>query len=90
MPRVKALTAAERQRREIVAVLKAEMERKGETEKDAVVFFPEKGERTFKRRLKDPGKFTHEELCALFSHYEISDAQLCFIFGVPYHGSTRI
>lgn len=89
MPRVKALTAAERQRREIVAALKAGMARKGETEKDAAAFFP-KEKRTFDRRLKDPGKFTHEELCALFSHYEISDAQLCLIFGVEYHGSTRI
>ena len=90
MPRVKALTAAERQRRELVAAIFAGMIRKGLTKKDVAAFFPGKSEKTFERRLKEPGKFTFEEMCVLSDRLDFNDAQWSLIFGRQYHGSTRI
>ena len=39
---------------------------------------------TFSYRRGNPGRFGFDELCLLFSKTNISDKELCRIFGVPY------
>lgn len=89
MPKLKPLTAAERQDRELLAALRAGQARKGETDKDTAQAFPEKGERTYQRRIKKPQTFTLQELRFLADRYEFTDFQLCQMFGRPYNGATH-
>lgn len=88
MPKVKPLTAAERQDRELLAALRAGQARKGETDRDTAQVFPDKCEHTYRRRIKKPQTFTLNELRVLARHYDFTDLQLCLMFGVEYHGST--
>ncbi len=88
MPRVKPLTATERQDREFLAALRAGQARKGEKDSDTARVFPDKGELTYRRRIKDPQNFTLKELRVLARYYGFTDYQLCLMIGVEYHGST--
>lgn len=88
MPKLKPLTAAERQDRELLAALRAGQARKGERDSDTARVFPDKGELTYRRRIKKPQTFTLQELRFLAARYEFTDFQLCQIFGIEYHGST--
>lgn len=87
MPRVKPLTATERQNREFLAALRAGQARKGETDQDTARVFP-KSEKTYQRRIENPQTFTFNELLFLAQRYEFSDYQLCLIFGRKYNGAT--
>lgn len=88
MPRVKPLTATERQNREFLAALRAGQARKGERDSDTARVFPDKGELTYRRRIKDPQNFTLKELRVLARHYDFTDRELCLMCGVKYNGAT--
>lgn len=87
MPRV-TLTAAQRQNREFLAAIRAGQVRRGETDKDTAQMLPNRGARTYQRRIQQPQTFTLEEIRVLAQRYSFTDYQLCQIIGVEYHGST--
>ena len=87
MPRLK-VSPAEQQNREFLAALRAGQARKGETDRDTAQVFPDKGERTYQRRIKKRQTLTLPELRVLARHYGFTDRQLCLMVGVEYHGST--
>lgn len=88
MPRVKPLTAAERQNREFLAALRAGQARKGERDIDTAQTLSSCKRTTYYSRLKHPEKFLVEELRELAARYNFTDRQLCLIFGVEYKGAT--
>ena len=80
MPRVKPLTATERQNREFLAALRAGQARKGETDRDTARVFP-KSEKTYNRRIKNPQTITFAELVFLAQRYDFSIQQLGLMLG---------
>jgi len=88
MPRVKPLTAVERQNQEFLAALRAGQARKKERDSDTAQIIPSCKERTYYTRLKNPEKFLVEDLRELAKRYDFSDRQLCLMIGVEYNGAT--
>ena len=88
MPRVKPLTATERQDKEFLAALKAGQTRKGETNSDTAQLIPSCKERTYYIRIKNPGRFRLEDLRVLAARYGFTDRELCLMCGVKYNGGT--
>lgn len=88
MPRIKPLTAAERQNREFLASLRAGQARKGEKDINTAQILPSCKQAAYYKRLKQPEKFTLADLRTLAQYYEFTDYQLCLMVGVEYHGHT--
>lgn len=88
MPRVKPLTATERQNREFLAALRAGQARKGERDSDTAQVIPSCKERTYYNRIKNPGDFKFEDIRALAARYGFTDRELCLMCGVKYNGVT--
>lgn len=85
MPKV-TLTATQRQNRAFMAALRGGQARLGEEHLDTAQIFPG-CQRTYYRRIKDPGTFTVAEGRVLFPRY-FNDRQLCEAFGIEYNGCT--
>jgi len=88
MPRVKPLTAVERQNREFLAALRAGQARKGERDIDTAQLIPSCKQAAYYKRIKQPEKFLVEDLRMLADRYDFSDRQLCLMIGVEYNGAT--
>lgn len=75
----------ERMDRAFRAALRYGQELRGENDADAVKLL-QIHERTYRRRMEDPGSFSLDDIRKLNRY--LNDRQLCAAFGVEYHGST--
>lgn len=85
MPKLRE-SPKERMDRAFMAALRYGQALRGEKDPDTVQIMP-KSRATYYAHLRNPDKFTREELRILIPRY-FTDRQLCEAFGVEYHGAT--
>ena len=86
MPK-KAVSAQERMEREFLAALRGGQARVGDRDIDTAKLLPY-SYATFCRRKRYPGTFGIDDLRTFVRRYNLTDYQLCQIFGVEYRGRT--
>lgn len=86
MPK-KAISAQDRQNRELLAALRAGQTRLGERDIDTAQILPD-SKSTYYRRKRAPETFTLRDLRIIAQRYQFTDYQLCQMIGVEYHGRT--
>ena len=72
--------------RAFITALRVGQAKRGEKDRDTAQIMP-KCVSTYYSHLREPDKFTREELRILIPRY-FTDRQLCEAFGVEYHGAT--
>lgn len=85
MPKLRE-SPKERMDRAFMTALRYGQALRGEKDLDTAQLMP-KSRSTYYCHLRDPDKFTREELRILIPRY-FTDRQLCEAFGVEYHGAT--
>ncbi len=86
MPKLKE-SPAQHMNRRFMAALRYGQELRGERDADTAKIVMPQGPRTFYRRVKEPEKFSVENVRVIAQRY-FNDRQLCEAFGVEYHGRT--